>query len=261
MIEWQRQLQSLGELQRHLLPHQIPQPAGWHIAVHYAVGCWPGGDYYDFLPLPDGRLLLLVADASDQGAPSAALVAVLRATLHSCPLSSGTEQLPFCPFSEPLIQPPHILLGHLNRVLVENSLEEQYVTAFCAVLNPSESSLHYANAGHPAPRWWRASSQVVESVRDAAGLPLGVDRRASYHHKWIEIEPGDLVLLYSDGLTAAQNPQGQMFGWERLDAVLRETAADGAEAVKSAVLAQLEEFLGEKEAEDDVTLLVLECLG
>jgi serine phosphatase RsbU (regulator of sigma subunit) len=245
MSELQRQLQTLGELQRHLLPRQIPQPTGWQIAAHYAVGRWPGGDYYDVLPLPDGRFLLLVADASDQGAPSAALVAMVRVVLHACPLSSGVERL----------------LGHLNRVLVENSLEEQFLTAFCGVLDSLDGTFHYANAGHPAPRWWRASSRVAESLRDAAGLPLGVDRKASYHHKRMEIEPGDVLLFYSDGLTAAQNHQGQVFGWERLDDILLETAIYGAEAVKSTVLAKLDEFLDRKEPEDDVTLLIVERTG
>jgi sigma-B regulation protein RsbU (phosphoserine phosphatase) len=190
-----------------------------------------------------------------------ALVAVTRAVLHSCPLSSGTERLPFCPFSEPLLQPPHILLGHLNHVLVENSLEEQFLTAFCCILDTADGTIHYANAGHPAPRLWRSSSQVVEAVRDVAGLPLGVDRRASYHHKRIEIEPGDVVLLYSDGLTAAQNHHGQMFGCERLDDALRATAADGAEAVKSAVLARFGDFLDGNDPEDDVMFLILERCG
>jgi sigma-B regulation protein RsbU (phosphoserine phosphatase) len=256
MHELQRQLQTLGELQRHLLPREIPRPVGWQIAAHYAG--WPGGDYYDLLPLPDGRILLLVADASDQGAPSAALVAMVRVVLHSCPLSSGVERLPFCPFCEPSSQPPHILLGHLNEVPVENSLEEQFLTAFCGILNPVDGTFHYSNAGHPAPRWWRASSRVVESLRHASGLPLGVNRKASFHHKRIEIEPGDLILLYTDGLTAAQNDQGQMFGCERLDDALREAAPHGAEAVKSRVLAKLEDFLDGKDLEDDVTLLILE---
>src|SRR5262249_4544217 len=163
-------------------------------------------------PLPDGRLFVLIADASDQGAPSAALVAIVRVVLHSCPLSSGVERLPFCPFSQPLIQPPHILLGHLNRILAENSLQEQFLTAFCGVFDSVDGIFHYANAGHPAPRWWRASTGEVEPLRDAAGLPLGVDSKASYHHKRIEIEPGDLLILYSDGLTAAQNGHGQLFG-------------------------------------------------
>jgi sigma-B regulation protein RsbU (phosphoserine phosphatase) len=261
MIEVQRQLQVLGALQRHLLPREIPQPPGWQIVGHYAVGRWPGGDYYDFLPFPDGRLLLLVADASDQGAPAAALVAMARVVLHSCPLSSGVERLPFCPFFQPLIQPPHVLLGHLNRILFENSLEEQYLTAFCGVLDPLDGTLHYANAGHPAPRWWRASSCMVESLRDAAGLPLGVDGKASYHHKRLVIEPGDMLLFYTDGLTAALNNQGQMFGWERLDETLREMAPDRAKAVKSSVLAQLDDFLDGKSPEDDVTLLIVERMS
>jgi len=258
MREWKRQIQTLAALQRHLLPRDIPQPVGWLIAVHYAVGLWPGGDYYDFLSLPDGRIILLVADASDQGAPSAALVAMIRVVLHSCPLSSGVARLPFCPFAEPVMQPPHVLLEHLNHVLVENSLEEQFLTAFCGILNSVDGTFHYSNAGHPAPRWWRASSRVVESLRDASGLPLGINRKACFHHKRIEIEPGDLVLLYSDGLTAAQNDQGQMFGCERLDDALRDAAPRGAEAVKSTVLAKFEDFLDGNDPEDGVTLLVVE---
>jgi sigma-B regulation protein RsbU (phosphoserine phosphatase) len=98
-------------------------------------------------------------------------------------------------------------------------------------------------------------------VRDAAGLPLGVDRRASYHHKRIQLEPGDVLLLYSDGLTAAQNHHGQMFGCERLDNALRRAATDGAEAVKSTVLAQFGDFLDGKDPEDDVMFLIIERCG
>src|SRR4051794_24087352 len=97
MRELVRQLQLVAEWQRSLLPRIIPQPAGWRLAAHYETGPWPGGDYFDFLPLPDGRLLFLVADANDQGAPAAALVAMMRVLIHSCPLSSGMERLPFCP--------------------------------------------------------------------------------------------------------------------------------------------------------------------
>jgi sigma-B regulation protein RsbU (phosphoserine phosphatase) len=258
MQELLRQLRAVGELQERLLPRRLPQPDGWHLAAHYAVGRWPGGDYYDVLPLPDGRLLLVIADTSDQGAPSTALVAVVRVVLHSCPPSSGEERLPFCPFREPAVQPPHILLGHLNRVLVENSLEEQFLTAFCGVLDPVDGNFHYANAGHPAPRWWRAGSGKIEGIRDASGLPLGVDSRASYHHKRIVIEPGDVLVLYSDGVTAALNDRGQMFGCERLDAALSESAAHGAEAVKTAVFARLNDFLDGRHPEDDVALLIIE---
>src|SRR5262249_15301495 len=147
---------------------------GWQVAAHYAVSSCPGGDYYDFLPLADGRVLFLVGDASDEGAPATVLIALVRVMLHSCPLNSGVERLPFCPMRGEILQPPHVILGNLNRVLVENSLEEQYMTAFCSLLSPTEGTLHYASAGHPPPLWWRARQGVVESVRDIIGQPLGL---------------------------------------------------------------------------------------
>jgi sigma-B regulation protein RsbU (phosphoserine phosphatase) len=256
--EMLRQLRAIGDLQRRLLPREVPQPSGWRLAAHYIVGRWPGGDYYDFIALPDRRLLLLVADASDDGAPSSALMAMTRVVLHSCPLGSGVEQLPFCPLRDPIIQPPHVLLGHLNRVLVDNSLEEQFMSAFCGVLDPIDGNFHYTNAGHPSPRWWHAAERAIEPLREASGLPLGMERNISYHHKRIEMARGDLLVLYSDGLTTALNERGQWFGCDRLDDVIRQYAHEGAGAVKGAVLASLDEFLNGEDPKDDVTLLVVE---
>jgi sigma-B regulation protein RsbU (phosphoserine phosphatase) len=258
MQDTKRQLKMISELQRHLLPRQLPQPLGWRLAGYYAPGAWPGGGFYDFFTLPDGRLFLLVADASDQGAPAVALVAILRVVLHSCPLSCGVERLPFCPVKDPSLQPPHIVLGHLNQVLSENSLAEQFVTAWCGTLNPADGQFHFANAGHVAPRWWRAKSGTVETIRDPSGLPLGMDRRASYHHRRILLEPGDLLVLYSNGVTAAENKHGQYFSSDRFDEVLRESAPLGAEGLQAGLLTRLEDFLGGREPQDDVTLLIVE---
>jgi len=261
MQETKRQLKMIGELQRHLLPRQLPQPEGWRLTGYYAAGCWPGGGFYDFFTLPDGRLLLLLADASDQGAPAVALVAMLRVVLHSCPLSSGVERLPFCPVNAPSLQPPHIVLGHLNQVLAENSLQEQFVTAFCGTLHPGDGQFHFANAGHLAPRWWRARSRTLEAIRDPSGLPLGLNRQVSYHHKRILLEPGDLLVLYNNALMSIENDHGDYFGSDRLDTVLRESASGGADEVKASLLTQLEDFLGGKEPQGDITLLIVgrEC--
>jgi sigma-B regulation protein RsbU (phosphoserine phosphatase) len=168
------------------------------------------------------------------------------------------EQVPFCPLRDPVIQPPHIILGHLNCVLAENSLEDQSMTAFCGLLDPIDGNLHFSNAGHLPPRWWRAHEHAIESVRDAAGLPLGMERRTSYHHKRIEIGRDDILVLYSDGLTAALNERGQSFGCDRLDDAIRLNAKEGAEGVKGAIIASFEEFLDGNDPEDDVTLLVVE---
>lgn len=258
MQEMLQQLHTIGAMQKHLLPRQVPHLPGWDLAVHYAVGQWPGGNYYDFLRLPDGRLLFLVADASDRGPPAVALVSMLRVVLHACPLSSGVEQMPFCPFHDPLIQPPHIILGHLNQILFENSLEAQFVTAFCGVFSPADGEVHFANAGHPPPMWWRVSSGTVEVVSDASGLPLGLNAHTSYRHKRIALEPGDVLVFSSDGLTNALNSQDQPFGNERLDRAIRNSASQGAEAIKTTVLADLSHFLEGRKPGDDLTLLVFE---
>jgi sigma-B regulation protein RsbU (phosphoserine phosphatase) len=252
------QLEAVAALQRRLLPRQIPQPPGWRLAVHYNVGARPGGDYYDFLLLPDGRLLLLIADASDEGGPSAVLVAIVRVVLHACPLSSGAESLPFCPLRGEVVQPPHLILGHLNRVLAENSLEGQFMTAFCGLLSPAEGTLRYANAGHVPPRLWRAATGTVEPLNDASGLPLAMETHSAYHHKKTCLEPGDVLVLYSDGLTACQDRRGSVFGTSRLDDVIRRLAPGGAEKVKTGLLASVESFLGREQACDDLTLVILE---
>ena len=130
------QFHRIAELQRNLLPHAIPQPVGWRIATHYSIGPWPSGDYYDFMKLPDGRIILAIADASGHGGLSAVMVATMRVVLRSCPLTSGRQRQPFCPLQGSVVQTPHIVLSHLNRILIENSLEGQFMTAFYGVLNP-----------------------------------------------------------------------------------------------------------------------------
>lgn len=251
-------MRTIGAMQRHLLPREVPQPASWKFAVHYQVGQWPSGDYYDFLPLADGRLLFLLADASDQGAPAAALVAMIRISMHSCPLTSGQEQSPFCPIPGEVVQAPHLILGNFNRIVVENALEGQSLSVFCSILNPLEGTLHFANAGHSSPRWWHARTHTVEALRYAVGLPLGIDFRATYHHKRIQIEPGDVLVFYTSGLSALRSPRGDVFGLERLDAAVKQSARHGAEAVKSAVLAQLDDFLEGQTPPEDVTLVVMQ---
>jgi sigma-B regulation protein RsbU (phosphoserine phosphatase) len=257
MQDMLRQSEVLVQMQRVLLPRVLPEMPGWDVAVHYQVGHWPAGNYYDFLPLADGRLLFLTADASDQGAPATALVAMMRVVLHACPLSSGEERLPFCPLRETIQQPPHILLGHLNRVLHENSLPEQHMTAFCGVVEPVDGNLHFASAGHPPPRWWQARRRSVESLPGMAGLPLALDHRAVYHHQRAAVEPGDLLAIYSEGLTGAQNADGEVFGRDRLDDILVTQARHGARAVKDAVLTRLDDFLAGADPADDVTLVIL----
>jgi sigma-B regulation protein RsbU (phosphoserine phosphatase) len=108
MQELQNQIQALGRLQRRLLRQDLPDLAGWRLAVHHAAGPWPGGDYYDFLPQHDGRVAFVIADASDEGVLATVLVAAVRMTLHSCPPTSGIDRSPFCPLHGDVVQSPHL---------------------------------------------------------------------------------------------------------------------------------------------------------
>ncbi len=274
------EVRAITRLQRHLLPPQVPQPAGWHLAAYTLLGAWPGGDFYDFLPLPDGRLAFLVADASGHGATAAVLVAQLRTVLHACPfrLDQGPNaacpqwgvqppgptpgwlaRFPPCSVGWcPVAQPPDRVLQRLSRVLEANSLPEQFVTAFYGVLSPNLSLVRYANAGHPSARWWHASDGRVGAVPDGAGPPLGMGVRCQYEEGLLTMSRGDVLVCYTDGLTEAQD--GGDFGLLRLDAAIREAAPRGAEAVRDGILAAFDCFLGGKDTEDDVTLLVLQRL-
>jgi sigma-B regulation protein RsbU (phosphoserine phosphatase) len=218
----------------------------------------PGGDYYDFFPLADGRrLALIVADASGHGGAAAVMVAQVRAFLHSCPLTCGHARSPFCPVEGCTIPPSGAILGHISLLLEENSLSEQFMTAYYGVLATDCGTFQYANAGHPPPRWWRSALGTIESVPDCAGPPLGLGLSDVYLEASISLEPGDVLALYTDGLVDAHRRRGRPFGVHRLDAAIREGAADGAEAVRRKVMDSLEQYLAGEESGDDVTLVVL----
>ena len=132
------------------------------------------------------------------------------------------------------------------------------MTAFCGILDPAEGNFHFANAGQPPPRLWRDSRRDLDIIRDANGMPLGLNQHVAYHHKRIQLAPGDVLVLYSEGLTSLQNGQGEMFGSERLDAVVRQSAPSGAEAVKTHFMAEIEHFLNGFVSPDDLTFLIME---
>jgi sigma-B regulation protein RsbU (phosphoserine phosphatase) len=251
-------MRTIAALQHRLMPSRVPPLKGWDIAISCQVNGLPGGDYYDFFPLADDqRLALIVADASGHGAAAAVMVAQVRAFLHSCPLTCGHARSPFCPVAGCTIPPSGVILAHLSHLLEENSLSEQFMTACYGVLATDCGSFHYANAGHPPPRWWRSALGTVEPVPDCAGPPLGLGLSEVYSEASISLEPGDVLALYTDGLVDA-HPRGERpFGVHRLDAAIREGAADGAEAVRRKVMGSLEQYLAGAESEDDMTLVVL----
>jgi serine phosphatase RsbU (regulator of sigma subunit) len=240
------------------MPRQTPDFQGWGIAVQYVVNHTPGGDYYDFFPFADDRrLALVVADASGHGGAAAVTVAQVRTFLHSCPLTCGHSFSPFCPVEGCTLPPPGVILGHLTRLLEENTLSDHFMTAYYAVLDLDTGTCLYANAGHPPPRWWRAALGTVEAVPNCAGPPLGMGLADTYSQASIRLDPGDILVFYTDGLVEARSPLHGAFGTTRLDTAIHEGIEKGAEVVKRTVMNSWQRFLAGRPCDDDVTLVVL----
>ena len=237
-----RELSVVGDIQRSLLPAKLPDIPGLSVAAHYQTSRRAGGDYYDFFALPDGQWGILIADVSGHGTPAAVLMAVMHSLAHA--------------FSEPP-SPPARLLHHLNSHLCERYTGETgtFVTAFYAVYNPKTRGLRYSSAGHPPPRMKSCMDGTILSLDEAQRLPLGIFSEEEYSEAAIELRPGDQLILFTDGITEAENPAGQAFGLEQLDRVLSECARDASDILQSVLLA-VEDFTAGAPAADDRTVLV-----
>jgi sigma-B regulation protein RsbU (phosphoserine phosphatase) len=245
-----RELQSVGEIQRSLLPQRLPELPGFDLAAHYQTSARAGGDYYDFFPLGDDDWGIFIADVSGHGTPAAVLMAITHAIAHTRPGSP---------------KPPRELIGYLNHHLARGYTSSgAFVTAFYAALSPRRRRLTYATAGHNPPRLLRAGE--VLSLEDGGGLPLGVLGEEEYAEATLTLAPGDLLLLYTDGITEAMGPPApdgrrEIFGLERLDEVLRGCATSNAADCIRGVRAALASFTGGAAPRDDETLVALCCTG
>ncbi|MBC7784772.1 MAG: serine/threonine-protein phosphatase [Burkholderiales bacterium] len=248
-----RELQSVGEIQRSLLPSELPSIPGFEVATYYRTSARAGGDYYDFFPLADGEWGIFIADVSGHGTPAAVLMAITHAIAHSRP---GTQT------------PPPDLLKHLNdRLVLSYARGGTFVTAFYAILNPARRTLTYARAGHNPPRLIRGS-QVI-SLEENGGLPLGILTDQCYGQATVQLEPGDLLVLYTDGITEAASPPStspgvspagrELFGTARLDALLVDCRPGSATACIERIRAELADFSQNAPPTDDQTLIALRC--
>ena len=238
-----REMKSVGELQHQMLPAEAPRIAAFPIAVHYATSTRAGGDYYDFLSLEDGRLGILVADASGHGAPAAVLMAMTRMVLHTTPGAAGD---------------PSRLLQLMNARLARTIPPGQFVTACSLVLDPRQGRVEYSLAGHPPPLIARADGRV-EELTTTDGPPLGPFDRASFSPGAAALEIGDTLVLYTDGVIEAENGGGEMLGMEWLKRMLCEHRELEPQALCARLAAGIAGHAGEGPPSDDVTILVLQA--
>src|SRR5215207_1666525 len=236
-----QELRVARRIQHASLPKEVPTLEGWQITPYYQPAREVGGDFYDFHLLPEGRLGLVVGDATGKGVPAALVMSTTLGMLQATARALGSSS-------------PGEVLEQVNETLVARVPQNMFVTCFYAILEPESGSLRYANAGHDAPHV-RRSNDNAEELR-ARGMPLGLMPGMEYEEKEINLERGESVLFYSDGLVEAHDPQGQMFGFPRLRALVAKHAEKGSLA--DFLMEELYSFVGEGwEQEDDITLLTL----
>ena len=238
----EQELRLAQSIQRASLPREVPNLEGWQISPFYRPAREVGGDFYDFHFLSEGRVGLVVGDATGKGVPAALVMATTCGMLQLAAQALESSS-------------PGEVLERVNETLFSRIPANMFVTCFYCILDPESASLSYANAGHDLPYVLRGSAGECEELR-ARGMPLGIMPGMSYEEKETILNSGEAALLYSDGLVEAHDPEGEMFGFPRLRALI---AKHGEErALGEFLMEELYTFVGEGwEQEDDITLLTL----
>jgi serine phosphatase RsbU (regulator of sigma subunit) len=235
----EQELKIAQIIQQQFLPKELPDLPGWHVAAFYRPARTVGGDFYDFIPLPDGRVMVVVGDVTDKGVPAALVMASTHALLRG---------------AAPRLVSPGKVLAHVNDLLYADIPAHMFVTCLALVVDVSTGLVQFANAGHDVP-YVRTAHGVTE-LR-ARGMPLGLMPGMEYEEKTFCFESGDCALLHSDGLAEAHDPDRQMFGFPRV-ADLAGRGVSG-EALIDLCLTELAAFTGPgHQQEDDITLVTLE---
>ena len=226
-------------IQQQFLPKSLPDLPSWHVAAFYRPARTVGGDFYDFIPLPDGRVMFVVGDVTDKGVPAALVMASTHALLRA---------------AAPRLISPGKVLGHVNEMLCVDIPAHMFVTCLALVLDPVSGQIEFANAGHDVP--YVRTRNGVQELR-ARGMPLGLMPGMDYEEKSFQFEPGDCALLHSDGLAEAHAPDREMFGFPRVSELV--SKGPSGEALIDLCLTELGNFTGpDHEQEDDITLVSLQ---
>jgi sigma-B regulation protein RsbU (phosphoserine phosphatase) len=244
-----QELSLAGEIQTSFLPRELPRLPGWQLVATLQPARQASGDFYDVVSLPDARLGIVMADVTDKGA-AAALYMALSCTL----IRTYAGQYP---------AQPELVLGAVNRRILTDTSANQFVTVFYGILDPATGRLVYSNAGHCPPLHFRAANEGEPQELGTTGMALGILEDRAWRRETAQIDPGDLLVLYTDGITEAHSEQAMLFGEGRLlESVRASLRAAGpqpptAQEIQDAILAGVQRFAGNAPQSDDIALIIL----
>jgi sigma-B regulation protein RsbU (phosphoserine phosphatase) len=243
----ERELALAGEVQASFLPRDVPDIPGWQLTATLRPARETSGDFYDFIPLPNGRLGIVVADVTDKGAGAALYMALSRTLIRTYAVEHATQ--------------PELALNAANGRILTDTHSDMFITVFYGILDPFSGTLSYCNAGHNPPYLFGAqkgadASGLVQAL-SRTGLPLGILEDMTWEQRTVQLAPGDALVLYTDGITEAQDRQEEFFGKERLLKVARASLGRSAQEMHATLLAEVYEFVGDAPQSDDIALMIV----
>ncbi|MFZ1401089.1 MAG: PP2C family protein-serine/threonine phosphatase [Candidatus Promineifilaceae bacterium] len=245
MAEYEKVSQELAiarKVQATFLPPQVPEVPGWQFAVTLEPAREMSGDFYDFIELPNGRIGLVIADVADKGMGSALYMALSRTLIRT--------------FAPDFDTAPEQALCAANRRVLADSSSDLFVTVFYAILDPATGVLTYCNAGHNPPFLYSGNGGGMQQLTRTA-IPIGVLPEPAWAQGTVQIEPGDLLVMYTDGVTEAEDEEEDFFGEGRLQAVAEANLGRSVDIIESKVVTAVLDFVGDAPQFDDITLMLL----
>jgi len=240
----EHELLLAGELQANFMPSKLPKIAGWQIAAEIIPASETSGDFFDVFPLPDGLLGFLVADVVDKGVSAALFMVLSWSLIRTFATDYPTE--------------PEKVFKEANRRILADTGARQYVTVFYGVLNPANGQLIFSNAGHPPALLFNQSSPGDLRKLTRTGIPLGIFDDATWEKQIISFTPGDNLVVCTDGITEAQNPEGDFFGEGRLFDAVQNGSGGVAEKMLGDVMTSVERFTHLAHQYDDIAVVVVQ---
>jgi serine phosphatase RsbU (regulator of sigma subunit) len=236
-----QELAMAAEIQASFLPETLPSINGWQLSAVLRPARQTSGDFYDVLELPGGRLGLLIADVTDKGTGAALFMALSRTLIRTYAFEYPDQ--------------PALTFHAANKRILRDSRSSMFVTVFYGVLDPAQGTLIYCNAGHNPP--FLLSGDAAPLLLRNTGIPLGISLDMSWRPETITIPAGSALVLYTDGISEAQDTAGAFFEVDRLHQAAQSPTAPGAQSIQRSILAAVDQFVGAAPQSDDLTLLVV----
>ena len=238
-----QELRLAGQIQASFLPNVFPPITGWQLAVTLLPARETSGDFFDVIELSDDRLGILIADVADKGVGSALYMALSRTLIRT--------------YAEEYDADPEIVFFAANNRLLKDARANLFITTFYGILDPSEGTLTYCNAGHNPPYLVRDSDEKLVDSLTRTGIAMGIEENTTWTTETITINAGDILVLYTDGIPDAQDQDGDFFNDEAIIDIARKNSGRLAHEIQSSIIESVQEFSGTTPQSDDITLMVL----